>query len=98
MGTERFGAFLARGQLSTNFIHSEECSESENPHRARGLYAIGNRYERVDLNYWALWAGYRFYGTILKWYSLFTIQTDCHRPQHRQVRNWLVIRMALALQ
>jgi hypothetical protein len=31
MGTERFGAFLARGQLSTNFIHPEECSESEIP-------------------------------------------------------------------
>jgi hypothetical protein len=38
MGTERFGAFLARGQLSTNFIHSEECSESEIPIAALKLF------------------------------------------------------------
>ena len=83
MGTERFGAFLARGQLPTNFIHSEECSESEIPIALAVCMASATATNGVDLNYWALWASYRFQGTILKWYSLFTFQTDWHRPQHQ---------------
>jgi hypothetical protein len=47
MGTERFGAFLARGQLSTNFIHSEECSDFEIPIAALKLFLWSKEEEEV---------------------------------------------------
>jgi hypothetical protein len=59
MGTERFGAFLAQGQLSTNFIHSEVCSDSEIPTALAVCVPSPTAMDGVDLNYWALWAGYK---------------------------------------